>query len=109
MGGTEHAGRRWVGLVAIIAIAILAACDEPSEPVVLPVASVPVITPPAVILRLGEQIRFTATVPIDRPGQSAAVRWRSLNPGAVSITDSGVATAIGAGTAPIEAERVADP
>jgi hypothetical protein len=98
---------RGLAVGAVLAFG-LAACEDTVVNVPEPVAPerepTVVVSPSSVELNVGESQQFVATV---TGTDNRQVTWRSSNTEAVTVTDAGVATAVGAGTATVIAELAA--
>src|SRR2546426_3541356 len=89
--------------VAILAVALIVACELPSRPGTL-VASV-TIAPSSASLHLGDTLRLSAT-PWDSSGNILAGRsiaWTSDSTAVASVTSSGLVRAVAAGSSTIRA------
>ena len=89
--------------VAILAVALVAACELPSRPDT-PVASV-TVAPTSASLHVGDTLRLSAT-PWDASGNILAGRsiaWTSDSTAVASVTSSGLVRAVAAGSSTIRA------
>jgi len=106
-------------IVISVAAAMLAACDQATSPIVAglggaattPPGSVNnnappiVITPSQVQLLVGATFQFSTNAPAPLQNQ---VQWSSLQSTVVTVSPSGLATAVAVGTATITARFVFD-
>src|SRR2546422_655211 len=89
--------------VAILAVALVAACELPSRPDT-PVASV-TLAPSSASLHVGDTVRLTAT-PWDSAGNILTARniaWTSDSSAVATVTSSGLVRAVAAGSSTIRA------
>ena len=75
----------------------------------VPVVTAVVITgAPTVPLRVGNRVRLTADVQATGPLADSRVIWRTSPPAVIEIEQDGLVTAVGPGTATVEAIASAD-
>ena len=100
----------WLNAGTCAVLLIVVACggkDSPTKPVIIPPPSVAtvIVSPTSANLQVGETQRFTATARTS-DGSSVSgttISWTSSNTAVVSISNQGLATAVGIGTVIIRA------
>ena len=98
----------------LLSIGVMASCDDK---LILPNAATPtatprvtsvIITPGSKEIEVGQQLHFVAAVLADGPINNFNVTWSSSNNAVATIDGNGVLTAVGAGTAIVQATSVVD-
>jgi hypothetical protein len=102
---------RYYSLLSALTLAAgLTACGDkvqvqgPTSPTVLGVT----VTPPSATMQVGDKLQFAASVNAGQ-GVARTVTWKSSNTAVVTVDNTGLATAVTAGTASIVATSTVDP
>jgi hypothetical protein len=102
--------QRTLVAVIIAPLLTLAACgdeDTPTGPAKVPEVHSVTVAPQTVTMRIGENVVLLATVEADS-GADKTVTWQSIDPRRVTVSATGILTAVSAGTGIVIAKSVAD-
>src|SRR5262245_43023589 len=100
---------RLATMAAVLLLSLFAACSDEDSPTGPPERTVHGITAPpgTVSMRIGETVVLLVTVDADS-GAVKTVTWQSVDPRRVTVSATGIITAVAPGIAVITATSTAD-